>query len=457
MEPKNRQEFERGDWVRNTENPGQKGTIQEETEDPSYKVKIGVAKFKIIPAKKLEKFDPQETIDELLEKEYYGHAHDLGKIIAYEELNKYSPKTLQNVKDARRILVFCSSKKDAEKHEQQIKQHFFENNIHQIETKKKAIEDCLKKIKSQDNSCSAIIIPKKIIETTDKTVSEPLKELVSYFEKNIQNGKKIFDLVIVSLQEAILEQLSFKQTFTPLSKCVCDDFDKAISSINNDEVIKNLPEIIKFFLNDNQEKSLFNPLSDSDKEQVYELAMEDKLKEVFKEYYEKSNFPVKTQLHNKEIECYFDSGKVSTEIRQNPTKYELLNISHPFIQWIQKEYQDQEKPWWHFHRLSAIELKQNETSDVSSGEYLYAVFKPNKEPKEIQYELKKIDNGDETKKSQKSPDQFKQIIQQTAFQKNKSPITKGNPNYPKYKEKIQEYKQDLKSNDILSLGIIKID
>ncbi|MBE9012363.1 hypothetical protein IQ250_19375 [Pseudanabaenaceae cyanobacterium LEGE 13415] len=103
------------------------------------------------------------------------------------------------------------------------------------------------------------------------------------------------------------------------------------------------------------------------KESVFEIRLTEDAKLDLEQFLKQHRFPVQTRLHRSPALCLFDPRLEST--RKAGTATELIDPTHPLIQWIRHSYELDAKK---LHPIAAIQCHQVDVA-VSPGQYIYVI------------------------------------------------------------------------------------
>ncbi|MBD2014347.1 DEAD/DEAH box helicase family protein [Microcoleus sp. FACHB-53] len=111
--------------------------------------------------------------------------------------------------------------------------------------------------------------------------------------------------------------------------------------------------------------------------QVFEISLSEQAKVNLRLFCEQRRFSTPTRLYHpgqQPIPCFFESKMAGTMGKEN---HELLDPTHPFIQWIQHKYEPESKNETGsqtFHRVSASQLSSEELG-IPQGIYVYVIHR----------------------------------------------------------------------------------
>lgn len=105
------------------------------------------------------------------------------------------------------------------------------------------------------------------------------------------------------------------------------------------------------------------------KEAVFEIRLTEDAKLDLEQFLKQHRFPVQTRLHRSSALCLFDPRLEATRKPESGTAIELIDPTHPLIQWIRYSYElDAQK----LHPIAAIQCRSADV-DLPHGQYVYAI------------------------------------------------------------------------------------
>lgn len=109
-------------------------------------------------------------------------------------------------------------------------------------------------------------------------------------------------------------------------------------------------------------------------ESLYQIKLSEDAKIDLKLFKEKTRISTSTFLDRQPVNCFFDSKVAGTMGKAN---HELIDPTHPLIQWIRDKYEPQssrEQPSLRFQTVSASTLNLKATDlDIKTGTYIYVI------------------------------------------------------------------------------------
>ncbi|WP_204102597.1 MULTISPECIES: hypothetical protein [Spirulina sp. CCY15215] len=376
-------EFKKDDLVRLKENPGMRGKIIEIRESPTQQDNICTVNFGIdngisYYSSDLEKYDPNESLLDLFEKSSYGNAEDFKRIFLFEQFKKYPSDKLYDFKEARRVLVLCKKAKLGDW--SKLIKTIFPRNCKEFEKIDEDFNSELDKFaKSQSPQYFSFIMNIDSISRDGKNSKN--KQEFEKILKASQFSKDFcfFDLAILDSEgksptkgiKKMEDLISKNSRETIVLDTPAKDIKKEINNTKNKGFpAEYMKEFVFDFLKRNQGKDFIEPV-DENQGKRYKIELKKNLQESFKEFKDsKEKLSTTTFLHTKEVECYFDPHLAPTNILNNQN-YELIDITHPLVKWIEYEYEkDSEKDKQFFHRLSLLKVPRPKDSRFKKTYYI---------------------------------------------------------------------------------------
>jgi len=238
------------------------------------------------------------------------------------------------------------------------------------------------------------IIHYKISDTVEERILNKLYERINIFRESIGDLEDILgeetehlvsDLLNPDLSEEEREQRAI-QTLGAIANKKAEQEKLESEAINmvafGDYILKKItqdrekgrwlrPEDIKFFIHDffrlHYPETRITPKEDD----LVEISLSSSAQIDLRLFCEGKHLSVSTKLYSVPVACFFDPKKVNSM----RTRVELLDSTHPLIQWIRDEYDKKSKnsgTVHPFHGVSSIELNHKFVS-CSSGVYVYII------------------------------------------------------------------------------------